>query len=133
AARRLVKEGFKVLPYCSDDLITCKRLEEAGCLAVMPLAAPIGSGLGIRNPHNIRLILENVNVPGSVEAGVGTASDAAVAMELGCTAVLMNTGIAGAKKPVLMAEAMRLAVDGGRKAFLAGRMERRDYDDSSSP
>jgi thiazole synthase len=133
AARRLVKEGFKVLPYCSDDLITCKRLEEAGCLAVMPLAAPIGSGLGIRNPHNIRLIIENVGVPVIVDAGVGTASDAAIAMELGCTAVLMNTGIAGAKDPVLMAEAMRLAVDGGRKAFLAGRMPRRDYANASSP
>jgi thiazole synthase len=133
AARRLVKEGFKVLPYCSDDLITCKRLEEAGCLAVMPLAAPIGSGLGIRNPHNIRLILENVSIPVIVDAGVGTASDAAIAMELGCTAVLKNTGIAGAKKPVLMAEAMRLAVDGGRKAYLAGRMPKRDYANASSP
>ena len=116
AAKRLVKEGFKVLPYCSDDLITCKRLADAGCLAVMPLAAPIGSGLGIRNPHNIRLILENVGVPVIVDAGVGTASDAAIAMELGCTAVLMNTGIAGAKKPVLMAAAMRRAGDCGRKA-----------------
>ena len=133
AARRLVKEGFQVLPYCSDDLITCKRLEEAGCLAVMPLAAPIGSGLGIRNPHNIRLILDNVGVPVIVDAGVGTASDAAIAMELGCTAVLMNTGIAGAKKPVLMAEAMRLAVEGGRKAYLAGRMAKRDYANASSP
>jgi thiazole synthase len=133
AAKRLVKEGFKVLPYCSDDLITCKRLEEAGCLAVMPLAAPIGSGLGIRNPHNIRLILENVNVPVIVDAGVGCASDAAIAMELGCAAVLMNTGIAGAKKPVLMAEAMRLAVDAGRKSFLAGRMPKRDYANASSP
>jgi thiazole synthase len=133
AATRLVKEGFKVLPYCSDDLVTCKRLQDAGCLAVMPLAAPIGSGLGIRNPHNIRLIIENLDVPVIVDAGVGTASDAAIAMELGCTAVLMNTGIAGAKKPVLMAEAMRLAVDGGRKAFLAGRMPRRDYANASSP
>ena len=133
AAKRLVKEGFKVLPYCSDDLITCKRLEEAGCLAVMPLAAPIGSGLGVRNPHNIRLIIENVGVPVIVDAGVGTASDAAIAMELGCTAVLMNTGIAGAQKPVLMAEAMRLAVEGGRKAFLAGRMPRKDYANASSP
>src|SRR5882757_1805436 len=133
AAQRLVNEGFKVLPYCSDDLITCKRLEEAGCLAVMPLAAPIGSGLCIRNPHNLRLILDNVGVPVIVDAGVGTASDAAIAMELGCAAVLMNTGIAGAKKPVLMAEAMRLAVDGGRKAFLAGRMPRRDYANASSP
>lgn len=133
AAKRLVAEGFKVLPYCSDDLITCKRLEDAGCLAVMPLAAPIGSGLGIRNPHNLRLILENVGIPVIVDAGVGTASDAAIAMELGCTAVLMNTGIAGAKHPVLMAEAMRLAVDGGRKAFRAGRMPRRDYANASSP
>jgi len=133
AARRLVKDGFQVLPYCSDDLITCKRLEEAGCLAVMPLAAPIGSGLGIRNPHNIRLILENVGVPVIVDAGVGTASDATIAMELGCTAVLMNTGIAGAKKPVLMAEAMRLAVEAGRMAYLAGRMARRDHANASSP
>ncbi len=133
AARRLVKEGFKVLPYCSDDLITCKRLEEAGCLAVMPLAAPIGSGLGIRNPHNIRLIIENVTVPVIVDAGVGCASDAAVAMELGCAAVLMNTGIAGAQKPILMAEAMRLAIDAGRKSFLAGRMPRKDYANASSP
>lgn len=133
AATRLVKEGFAVLPYCSDDLVTCKRLQDAGCLAVMPLAAPIGSGLGIRNPHNIRLIIENVDVPVIVDAGVGTASDAAVAMELGCTAVLMNTGIAGARHPVLMAEAMRLAVDAGRKAFRAGRMPRRDYANASSP
>src|SRR6478735_11649838 len=132
AARRLVKEGFKVLPYCSDDLITCKRLEDAGCLAVMPLAAPIGSGLGIRNPHNIRLIIDNVKVPVIVDAGVGTASDAAIAMELGATAVLMNTGIAAAKKPVLMAEAMRLAVDAGRKAFLAGRMPMKAYANASS-
>lgn len=133
AARRLVKEGFKVLPYCSDDLITCKRLEDAGCLAVMPLAAPIGSGLGIRNPHNIRLIIENVGVPVIVDAGVGCASDAAIAMELGCAAVLMNTGIAGAKDPVLMAEAMRLGIDAGRKSFRAGRMPRKDYANASSP
>jgi thiazole synthase len=133
AARRLVAEGFQVLPYCSDDLITCKRLQDAGCLAVMPLAAPIGSGLGIRNPHNIRLIIENVDIPVIVDAGVGTASDAAVAMELGCTAVLMNTGIAGARRPVLMAEAMREAVSAGRKAFLAGRMPRRSYANASSP
>lgn len=133
AARRLVAEGFQVLPYCSDDLITCKRLQDAGCLAVMPLAAPIGSGLGIRNPHNIRLIIENVDIPVIVDAGVGTASDAAVAMELGCTAVLMNTGIAAAKRPVLMAEAMREAVSAGRKAFLAGRMPRRSYANASSP
>ncbi len=133
AAARLVKEGFQVLPYCSDDLITCKRLADAGCLAVMPLAAPIGSGLGIRNPHNLRLILEHVPVPVIVDAGVGTASDAAVAMELGCAAVLMNTGIAAAKDPVLMAEAMRLGIEAGRKAFLAGRMPRRDYANASSP
>ncbi len=133
AARQLVKEGFKVLPYCSDDLITCKRLADAGCLAVMPLAAPIGSGLGIRNPHNLRLILENVPVPVIVDAGVGTASDAAVAMELGCAAVLMNTGIAAAQNPVLMAEAMRLGIEAGRKAFLAGRMPRKDYANASSP
>jgi len=133
AARQLVKEGFKVLPYCGDDLVTCKRLVDAGCLAVMPLAAPIGSGLGIRNPHNIRLIIENVDVPVIVDAGVGTASDAAIAMELGCTGVLMNTGIAAAKKPVLMAEAMRLAVDAGRKAYLAGRMPMKSYANASSP
>jgi thiazole synthase len=133
AAARLVKEGFRVLPYCSDDLVTCKKLEAVGCLAVMPLAAPIGSGLGIRNPHNIRLIIENVGVPVIVDAGVGTASDAAIALELGCTAVLMNTGIAAAQKPVLMAEAMRLAVDAGRKAFRAGRMPVKSYANASSP
>jgi thiazole synthase len=133
AAKQLVKEGFQVLPYCSDDLITCKRLADAGCLAVMPLAAPIGSGLGIRNPHNIKLILDNVNVPVIVDAGVGCASDAAVAMELGCAGVLMNTGIAAAKKPVLMAEAMRLAIEAGRKSYLAGRMPRKDYANASSP
>ncbi len=133
AARTLVKEGFQVLPYCGDDLVTCKRLVDAGCLAVMPLAAPIGSGLGIRNPHNIRLIIENVDVPVLVDAGVGTASDAAVAMELGCAGVLMNTGIAAASDPVLMAQAMREAVSAGRKAFLAGRMPRRAYASASSP
>ena len=133
AARQLVKEGFRVLPYCSDDLVTCKRLIDVGCLAVMPLAAPIGSGLGIRNPHNLRLILEHVNAPVIVDAGVGTASDAAVAMELGCTAVLMNTGIAKAKKPVLMAEAMREAISAGRKAFLAGRMPAASHANASSP
>ncbi len=133
AAKQLVKEGFAVLPYCSDDLITCKRLADAGCLAVMPLAAPIGSGLGIRNPHNIKLILDHIDVPVIVDAGVGCASDAAIAMELGCAGVLMNTGIAGAKKPVLMAEAMRLAIDAGRKSYLAGRMPRRDYANASSP
>ncbi len=133
AAKVLVKEGFTVLPYCGDDLITCKRLVDAGCPAVMPLAAPIGSGLGIRNPHSLRIIIDEVPAPVIVDAGVGTASDAAVAMELGATAVLMNTGIAQAKKPVLMAEAMRLAVDAGRKAFLAGRMPVRAYANASSP
>jgi thiazole synthase len=133
AARILVKDGFKVLPYCGDDLITCQRLADAGCLAVMPLAAPIGSGLGIRNPHSLRLIIEHSKVPVIVDAGVGTASDAAVAMELGCAGVLMNTGIAAAKKPVLMAEAMRLAVEAGRKAFLAGRMPAKAYANASSP
>ena len=133
AARVLIDKGFTVLPYCGDDLVTCKRLADAGCPAVMPLAAPIGSGLGIRNPHSIRLIIEESPVPVIVDAGVGTASDAAVAMELGCTAVLMNTGIAGADKPVLMAEAMREAVSAGRKAFLAGRMPTRPYANASSP
>jgi thiazole synthase len=133
AAKVLVKEGFKVLPYCSDDLITCKKLIDVGCLCVMPLAAPIGSGLGIRNPHNIRLIIENVDAPVIVDAGVGTASDAARAMEMGCTAVLMNTGVAAAKKPVLMAHAMREAVSAGRKAFLAGRMPAKSYASASSP
>ena len=133
AARRLVKEGFHVLPYCSDDLVTCKRLEEVGCLAVMPLAAPIGSGLGIRNPHNIRLIIESVKVPVIVDAGVGCASDAAHALELGCDAVLMNTAIAGASDPALMGEAMRLAVEAGRKSFLASRIPRKLYSTASSP
>jgi thiazole synthase len=133
AAKVLVKEGFTVLPYCGDDLITCKRLVDAGCPAVMPLAAPIGSGLGIRNPHSLRIIIDEVAAPVIVDAGVGTASDAAVAMELGATAVLMNTGIAQAKKPVLMAEAMRLACEAGRKAFLAGRMPVRAYANASSP
>jgi thiazole synthase len=133
AAKQLVAEGFQVMPYCTDDLVTCKRLEDAGCVAVMPLAAPIGSGLGIRNPHTIRLIVEAVSVPVIVDAGVGTASDAAVALELGCDAVLMNTGIAGARHPVLMAEAMRRGVDAGRKAFLAGRMPRKPYATASSP
>lgn len=133
AARILVKEGFTVLPYCGDDLITCKRLIDAGCPAVMPLAAPIGSGLGIRNPHNLKIIIDEVGAPVIVDAGVGTASDAAVAMELGATAVLMNTGIAAARRPVLMAEAMRLGVDAGRKAFLAGRMAMKAYANASSP
>ncbi|HET6613903.1 MAG TPA: thiazole synthase [Kofleriaceae bacterium] len=133
AAEILVGDGFTVLPYCTADVVTVKRLCEVGCAAVMPLAAPIGSGLGILNPHIIKLILEMVDVPVIVDAGVGTASDAAVAMELGCDAVLMNTGIAAAKEPVLMAEAMREAVSAGRKAFRAGRMPRRAYATASSP
>jgi thiazole synthase len=133
AARRLVLDGFTVLPYIGDDPVACMRLEEMGCAAVMPLAAPIGSGLGIRNPTNIRIILESVGVPVIVDAGVGTASDAAVAMELGCTAVLMNTGIAAAKDPIRMARAMRLAVEAGRLAYEAGRMPRRLYAHASSP
>jgi thiazole synthase len=133
AARVLVKEGFVVLPYTNDDPVMAKKLEDAGCAAVMPLAAPIGSGLGIRNPYNLRIILETVKVPVIVDAGVGTASDAAVAMELGCHAVLMNTGIAGAKEPVLMAEAMRLGVEAGRKAYLAGRIGKKLHAAASSP
>jgi thiazole synthase len=133
AARVLVKEGFVVLPYCIDDPIVCRKLEDIGCAAVMPLAAPIGSGLGIRNPHNLAIILEHAKVPVIVDAGVGTASDAAVAMELGCHGVLMNTAIAHAKDPVLMASAMREAVSAGRKAFAAGRMPRRKYANASSP
>jgi thiazole synthase len=133
AAKLLVHEGFTVLPYCIDDPIVCRKLEDLGCAAVMPLAAPIGSGLGIRNPYNLRIIIENAKVPVIVDAGVGTASDAAVAMELGCDGVLMNTAIAHAKKPVLMAEAMRQAVIAGRNAFLAGRMPKRLYANASSP
>jgi thiazole synthase len=133
AAAMLIAEGFTVLPYCSDDPVVCKQLEALGCPAVMPLAAPIGSGLGIRNPYNLKIILEQAKVPVIVDAGVGTASDAAIAMELGCDGVLMNTAIAGATDPVLMAEAMRLAVDAGRKAYRAGRMERRLYANASSP
>jgi thiazole synthase len=133
AARLLVKEGFTVLPYCMDDPIVCRKLEEIGCAAVMPLAAPIGSGLGIKNPYNLRIILEQAKVPVIVDAGVGTASDAAVAMELGCHGVLMNRAIAGAREPVLMAEAMREAVSAGRKAFLAGRIPRKLHASASSP
>jgi thiazole synthase len=133
AARVLVAEGFCVLPYVTDDPVACQRLAALGCAAVMPLAAPIGSGMGIRNPANLRIILESVEVPVIVDAGVGTASDAAVAMELGCTAVLMNTGIAAAKDPVKMARAMRLAVEAGRLAYEAGRMPRRLYAAASSP
>ena len=133
AAKVLVTEGFTVLPYCIDDPIVCRKLEDMGCAAVMPLAAPIGSGLGIRNPYNLAIILQHAKVPVIVDAGVGTASDAAVAMELGCQGVLMNTAIAGAKNPILMAEAMRDAVIAGRKAFLAGRIARKLYATASSP
>lgn len=133
AAKTLVKEGFEVMVYCTDDPIQCKRLEEIGCVAVMPLAAPIGSGLGIQNRYNILSIVENASVPIIVDAGVGTASDAAIAMELGCDGVLMNTAIAEAKNPVLMASAMRHAIIAGREAFLAGRMPRRRYASASSP
>jgi thiazole synthase len=133
AAKVLVKEGFQVLPYITDDPVACKRLEDLGCPAVMPLAAPIGSGLGIRNPFNLRIIVEHARVPVIVDAGVGTASDAAEAMELGCDAVLMNTAIAGAKDPMLMAEAMRQGVEAGRKAFLAGRIGAKLYATASSP
>ncbi len=133
AAETLIAEGFEVMVYSNDDPVACKAFAEMGCVAVMPLAAPIGSGLGIRNPYNLRIILEQATVPILVDAGVGTASDVAVAMELGCDGVLLNTAIAGAKDPILMAEAMRLGVDAGRKAFLAGRMPRRLYANASSP
>ena len=133
AAKVLVKEGFVVLPYTNDDPVTARKLEEAGCAAIMPLGAPIGSGLGIRNPYNLRIILEAAKVPVLVDAGVGTASDAAVAMELGAVAVLMNTAIAEAREPVLMAEAMREAVTAGRKAFLAGRIPMKLHASASSP
>jgi thiazole synthase len=133
AAAVLLDEGFTVLPYVTDDPVACQRLAALGCAAVMPLAAPIGSGLGIRNPANLRIIIETVEVPVIVDAGVGTASDAAIAMELGATAVLMNTGIAGAKDPVKMAKAMRLGVEAGRLAYEAGRMPRRLYASASSP
>ena len=133
AAKTLVKEGFDVMVYTSDDPILCKRLEEIGCVAVMPLAAPIGSGLGIQNRYNLLTIIENAKVPIIVDAGVGTASDAAIAMELGCDGVLMNTAIAEAKNPVLMASAMRKAIEAGRDARLAGRMPRRRYASASSP
>ena len=133
AAKTLIDEDFQVMVYTSDDPIVAKQLEEMGCVAVMPLAAPIGSGLGIRNPHNIFTIVENASVPILVDAGVGTASDAAEAMELGCDGVLMNTAIAEAKNPVLMASAMNKAVAAGREAFLAGRMPRRRYASASSP
>ena len=133
AARILVKEGFRVLPYITDDPVACRKLAESGCAAVMPLAAPIGSGLGIRNPYNLRIIMEQAKVPVIVDAGVGTASDAAEAMEMGCDGVLMNTAIAGAKDPIAMARAMKLGVEAGRLAWLAGRIERKLYATASSP
>ncbi|MGZ4959442.1 MAG: sulfur carrier protein ThiS [Methylomonas sp.] len=133
AAELLVKDGFDVMVYTNDDPIAAKRLEDIGCVAVMPLAAPIGSGLGIRNPYNILTIVENAKVPILVDAGVGTASDAAIAMELGCDGVLMNTAIAAAKNPVLMASAMKKGIEAGREAFLAGRMPRKRFASASSP
>lgn len=133
AAKILVKDGFTVLPYCIDDPVVCKKLEEAGCAAVMPLAAPIGSGLGIRNPYNLTIILEQATVPVIVDAGVGTPSDAAIAMELGCDGILMNTAIAGAKDPIKMASAMKMAVEAGRLAFEAGRIPKKLYATASSP
>ena len=133
AAKELVADGFTVLPYVVDDPTACLRLEEVGCAAVMPLGAPIGSGLGICNPYSISIITSRASVPVIVDAGVGTASDAAIAMELGVDAVLMNTGIAAARDPVAMARAMRLAVEAGRIAYLAGRMEKRLYASASSP
>ena len=133
ATEVLVRDGFDVMVYTNDDPIIAKKLEDMGCVAVMPLAAPIGSGLGIRNPYNILTIVENAKVPILVDAGVGTASDAAIAMELGCDGVLMNTAIAGAKHPVLMASAMRKAIEAGREAFLAGRIPRKRFASASSP
>lgn len=133
ATQTLVKDGFDVMVYCSDDPIAAKKLEEMGVCAIMPLGSLIGSGLGILNPHNIRIIMESANIPVLVDAGVGTASDAAIAMEMGCEAVLMNTAIAAAKDPVLMASAMRKAIEAGREAYLAGRMPRKKYASASSP
>ncbi len=133
ASRILVKEGFTVLPYTNDDPIVAKKLEDVGCAAVMPLAAPIGSGLGIRNPYNLKIILEQAKVPIIVDAGVGTASDATIAMELGCDGILMNTGVACAQDPVMMAEAMKLSVEAGRMAYLSGRIPKKLYAAASSP
>lgn len=133
AAEVLIREGFEVMVYTNDDPIVAKTFEDMGCVAVMPLAAPIGSGLGIRNPYNILTIVENAKVPILVDAGVGTASDAAIAMELGCDGVLMNTAIAGARNPILMASAMRKAIEAGREAFLAGRIPRKRFASASSP
>lgn len=133
AAEELIADGFKVMVYTNDDPIIARRFEEMGCVAVMPLAAPIGSGLGIRNPYNILTIVENANVPILVDAGVGTASDAALAMELGCDGVLMNTAIASARDPVLMASAMKKAIEAGREAFMAGRIPKKRFASASSP
>ena len=133
AADQLVSDGFIVLPYCNDDPITCRKLEEIGCAAVMPLGAPIGSGMGIRNPYNLRIIREQCRIPVIVDAGVGTASDAAVAMELGCDGILLNTAVAGARDPVKMARAMRLGIEAGRLAFEAGRISKRLYATASTP
>ena len=133
AASELVKDGFTVLPYCNDDPITCKKLEDIGCVVVMPLGAPIGSGAGIRNPYNIQIIRDIVKVPVIVDAGVGTASDATVAMELGCDGILLNTAVAKARDPVLMASAMQKAVESGREAFLSGRIPQKLYATASSP
>ena len=133
ATKELVRAGFIVMPYTTDDPITAKKLEDLGAAAVMPLGAPIGSGLGLCNPYNIRIIMQTVKIPVIVDAGVGTASDAAIAMELGCDAVLMNTGIAGAKDPLAMARAMKLAVEAGRLAYQAGRIPKKLYAQASSP
>jgi thiazole synthase len=133
AAEELIRDGFQVMVYCSDDPLLAKRLEDMGCIAIMPLGAPIGSGLGIQNRYNIRLIVENATVPVLVDAGVGTASDASLAMELGCDGVLMNTAIAQARDPIRMARAMRLAIESGRDAYLAGRMPKKLYASASSP
>lgn len=133
AAEELIEDGFTVLPYTNDDPIAAQKLEEIGCAAVMPLGAPIGSGLGIRNPHNLAIIREMISVPMIVDAGVGAASDAAVAMELGCDAVLMNTAVAGARRPVQMARAMKLAIEAGRLSYLSGRIPKRLYAKASSP
>jgi len=133
AAETLVRDGFRVMVYTNDDPIIARRLEDMGCVAVMPLAAPIGSGLGIRNPYNIVTIVENAEVPILVDAGVGCASDAAIAMELGCDGVLMNTAIAGARQPVLMASAMKKAIEAGRESYLAGRIPRKRFASASSP
>ena len=133
AAAELVKKGFIVLPYCNDDPITCKKLEDIGCAAVMPLAAPIGSGMGIRNPYNLRIIREQCSLPIIVDAGVGTASDAAVALELGCDGILLNSAVAGARDPVKMARAMRYGIEAGRLAFEAGRIPRKLYATASTP